>query len=258
MATSATILKIYFVLLILNSKASWLKTCRSKQEAYGPWLTHLSEIATADMQMLCSIFPVLPLQIMKGSSLEQFLVLKMNLFFTIYGYSSQWSVTIWTNSQSCFISRIDTGSWREGAGEDNSCRIKFWLLFKAFATSVRMQAFVKLSSTSSKYRNDGRRGISIACCHSYLCYTSNISLQGQTRAELNLVFFPCWCTTGSVFSANVQQGLLYLLVLHRVFFPCWCLINVLLKAFLWQSNKMATGHKTHILGRHHQMIITAK
>ena len=31
----------------------------------------LSEIATADMQMLCYIFPILSLQLMKGSSFEQ-------------------------------------------------------------------------------------------------------------------------------------------------------------------------------------------
>ena len=27
-----------------------------KQEAHGPWFAHLSDIATADMQMLCNIF----------------------------------------------------------------------------------------------------------------------------------------------------------------------------------------------------------
>ena len=47
-----------------------------KQEAHRPQLAHLSETATADMQMLCNIFPILSLQLMKGSSFEQFLVLK--------------------------------------------------------------------------------------------------------------------------------------------------------------------------------------
>ena len=51
-----------------------------KQEAHGPWLAHLSDIATADMQMLCNIFPILSLQLMKGSSLKQFLVLKKNIW----------------------------------------------------------------------------------------------------------------------------------------------------------------------------------
>ena len=39
-----------------------------KQEANGPWLAHLSEIATADMQMFCNILPILLLQLMRGSS----------------------------------------------------------------------------------------------------------------------------------------------------------------------------------------------
>ena len=33
-----------------------------QQEAHGPWLTHLSEKATAGMQLLCNNFPVLSLQ----------------------------------------------------------------------------------------------------------------------------------------------------------------------------------------------------
>ena len=55
-------------------------------------------LLAANMQMLCNIFPVLPLQLMMGSSFEQFLVLKKNVFFyyffTIYGHDSQWSITI--------------------------------------------------------------------------------------------------------------------------------------------------------------------
>ena len=57
----------------ISNPASWEK---KEQEAHGPWLAHLSEIATADMQMLCNIFLILSLQIMKGSLFEQFLVLK--------------------------------------------------------------------------------------------------------------------------------------------------------------------------------------
>ena len=52
-----------------------------KQEAHGPRLAHLSDIATADMQMLCNIFPILSLQLMKRSSFEQFLVLKKNIIW---------------------------------------------------------------------------------------------------------------------------------------------------------------------------------
>ena len=50
------------------------------QEAHRPGLAHLSDIATADMQMLCNIFPILLLQLMKGSSSKQFLVLKKNIW----------------------------------------------------------------------------------------------------------------------------------------------------------------------------------
>ena len=35
------------------------------QEAHGPRVAHLSDIATADMQMLCNIFPILSSQLMK-------------------------------------------------------------------------------------------------------------------------------------------------------------------------------------------------
>ena len=48
------------------------------KETRGPWLAHLSDIATADMQLLCNIFPILSSQLMTGSSFKQFLVLKKN------------------------------------------------------------------------------------------------------------------------------------------------------------------------------------
>ena len=51
-----------------------------KQEAHGPRFAHLSDTATADMQMLCNIFPILSSQLMKISSIEQFLVLKKNIW----------------------------------------------------------------------------------------------------------------------------------------------------------------------------------
>ena len=47
-----------------------------KQEAHGPRVAHLSDIATADMQMLCNIFPILSSQLMKRSSFKQFFILK--------------------------------------------------------------------------------------------------------------------------------------------------------------------------------------
>ena len=66
-----------------------LFSVKNKNEAHGPRLAHLSETATADMQMqmLCNIFSILSLQQMKGSSYEQFLVLKKkNVFFFYYYY----------------------------------------------------------------------------------------------------------------------------------------------------------------------------
>ena len=59
-----------------------INTVNDKQEAHGPRFAHLSDIATADMQMLCNIFPILSSQLMKihVSSFEQFLVLKKNIW----------------------------------------------------------------------------------------------------------------------------------------------------------------------------------
>ena len=54
------------------------KRKKRKQEAHGPRFAHLSDTATADMQMLCNIFPILSSQLMKISSFEQFLILKKN------------------------------------------------------------------------------------------------------------------------------------------------------------------------------------
>ena len=52
-----------------------------KQEDHGPRLAHLCEIATADMHLLCNIFSILSLQLLKGSSFKQFMVLKKNVSF---------------------------------------------------------------------------------------------------------------------------------------------------------------------------------
>ena len=41
-----------------------------KQEAHRPRVAHLSDIATADMQMLCNIFPILSSQLMKDHHLS--------------------------------------------------------------------------------------------------------------------------------------------------------------------------------------------
>ena len=47
----------------------------------GPRATHLSSIASADMQLLCNIFPILSSQLMKRSTFKQFLILKKNIIY---------------------------------------------------------------------------------------------------------------------------------------------------------------------------------
>ena len=68
LSTYSTSLKLPIIIIII------------KQEAHGPRFAHLSDIATADMQMLCNIYPILSSQLMKISSFEQFLVLKKNIW----------------------------------------------------------------------------------------------------------------------------------------------------------------------------------
>ena len=63
-----------------------MRLCRHKQEAHRPRVTHLSDIATADMQMLCNIFPILSSQLMKRSSFKQFFIFKK-----IYGMPVNWA-----------------------------------------------------------------------------------------------------------------------------------------------------------------------
>ena len=76
--TSVQSVNFSVALLLLNEKLGEKKN-NNKQEAHGPQFAHLSDIATADMQMLCNILPALSSQLMKISSFEQFLVLKKNI-----------------------------------------------------------------------------------------------------------------------------------------------------------------------------------
>ena len=46
----------------------------------GPRVAHLSDIATADMQMLCNSFPILSSQLMRRSSFKQFFILKKKIY----------------------------------------------------------------------------------------------------------------------------------------------------------------------------------
>ena len=57
--------------MIMERNKSYLNILgKERQEAHGPRLTHSSEIARADMQMLCNIVPILLLQLMRGSTFE--------------------------------------------------------------------------------------------------------------------------------------------------------------------------------------------
>ena len=69
------------------NNCSTLKKTPKKQEAHGPRAAHLSDIAMADMQMLCNIFPILSSQLMKRSSFKQFFILKKK----IYGMPVNWA-----------------------------------------------------------------------------------------------------------------------------------------------------------------------
>ena len=100
--------------------ASFLKI----QQTRGPRvMTHSPEWNSYCIcRCYATFFPILSLQLLKRSSFEQVLVLKKKKvcffyhhYFIINRHDSQWSVTIWTNSPSCFNSRIDMkldGNWQ--------------------------------------------------------------------------------------------------------------------------------------------------
>ena len=60
---------------------SYFKILPWQPKTRGPRVAHLSDIATADMQMLCNIFPILSLQLIKRSTFKQFLILKKNIIY---------------------------------------------------------------------------------------------------------------------------------------------------------------------------------
>ena len=91
------------------------KNPKKTQEAQGPRLVHLSNIATVDMQMLCNIFanPIIATIEKTGSSFKQFLVLKMIMGMTVNG---AWSFEQTLNHISV-NSRINVkfgGNWLSG------------------------------------------------------------------------------------------------------------------------------------------------
>ena len=125
-----------------------------KQEAHGPRVAHLSDIATANMQMICNIFPILSSQLMKRSSFNQFLLLKERYI----RYDSQWTMIIWTNSQSHFNSRINV-------------KLAKWFL--------KNHDFIHVNSTVAgkynKHKQDGSHlGFSIRMIFSYCWSTSHL------------------------------------------------------------------------------------
>ena len=97
----------------------------------GPRVAHLSSIASADMQMLCNIFPILSSQQMKRLSFKQFLILNFEKEYYIW-HDSQWSVIIWTNSQSHFNSRINV---KFGC----SCLSGFWRIMILYMYTAQWQ-----------------------------------------------------------------------------------------------------------------------
>ena len=62
---------------------------KKKQEAHGPQLAHQSETATTNIHLLF-FFSILSLQLMKGSSVKQFLELKKNNVFFTHSSSSNY------------------------------------------------------------------------------------------------------------------------------------------------------------------------
>ena len=71
------------ILILYKPRRYWLKIHKKKKkilEAHRPRVAHLSDTATADMQMLCDIFSILSSQLMKRSSFKQFLILKKNIY----------------------------------------------------------------------------------------------------------------------------------------------------------------------------------
>ena len=61
--------KIYSSRRTHNNYMYSYTSCSKRQEAHGPQLAHLSETATADMQMACNIFPIL---LWQGNGLNSF------------------------------------------------------------------------------------------------------------------------------------------------------------------------------------------
>ena len=79
--TAPSLIRVYTICLSTKHLQRQLHSeFKPKQEAHGPQVAHLSDIATADMQMLSNIFPILSSQLMKRSSFKQFFILKKKIY----------------------------------------------------------------------------------------------------------------------------------------------------------------------------------
>ena len=72
-----------------------------KQEAHGPKLAHLSETATADMQMACNIFPIL---LWQGNGLNNF----WNILLTRLKCWNFQNVTSKTSHHQCLLPSFES------------------------------------------------------------------------------------------------------------------------------------------------------
>ena len=81
-----------------NSNGSKVMT---KQEAHGPQLAHLSETATADMQMACNIFPIL---LWQGNGLNSF----WNILLTRLKCWNFQNVTSKTSHPQCLLPTFES------------------------------------------------------------------------------------------------------------------------------------------------------
>ena len=97
---SAEILSIFFF-FCLDSRTQKAKKNNKKQEAHGPQLAHLSETATADMQMTCNIFPIL---LWQGNGLNSF----WNILLTRLKCWNFQNVTSKTSHPQCLLPTFES------------------------------------------------------------------------------------------------------------------------------------------------------
>ena len=115
--------------------AGILQKMKLKQEAHGPRVAHLSDIATAD-------FPILLSQLMKRSSFKQFLILKKNIHGMPVNWAWSFEQTLNDSQRGLMIGEILAifdlrvtpmlpikfrVNWPFGSGEEAKNRFSRWL-----------------------------------------------------------------------------------------------------------------------------------